>query len=115
MTKSHASKATPQFGFGRGIMEFGKLDWESTKNEREENLLGMDTVCMVKRPDLKQDLVLNVLSYLMFLKRKRTGMIKARGCADGRPQRKFIGKEESSVPTVSIYALMACCRISTIE
>ena len=42
-------------------------------------------------------------------------MIKARGCADGRPQREFIGKEESSAPTVSIYALMACCGISAIE
>ena len=42
----------------------------------------------------------------MFLKRKRTGKVKARGCADGRPQREYIGKEESSSPTVSIYALM---------
>jgi len=26
------------------------------------------------------------LRYLMFLKEKRDGSIKARGCADGRPQ-----------------------------
>ena len=26
------------------------------------------------------------LGYLMFLKRKRNGKIKARGCTDGRPQ-----------------------------
>ena len=38
----------------------------------------------------------------MFLKRKRCGKLKARGCADGRPQREYITKEESSLPTVSI-------------
>ena len=51
----------------------------------------------------------------MFLKRKRTGKVKARGCADGRPQREYIGKEESSSPTVSIYALIAMCAINSIE
>lgn len=33
VTKSHASKATPQFGFGRVIREFGDLGWEATKSE----------------------------------------------------------------------------------
>ena len=32
------------------------------------------------------------LRYLMFLKEKRDGTIKARGCADGRPQRIYTGK-----------------------
>ena len=41
--------------------------------------------------------------------------MKAMGCADGRPQREYIGKEESSSPTVSIYALMAMCAINSIE
>ena len=41
--------------------------------------------------------------------------VKARGCADGCPQRDFISSEEASSPTVSIYALMACCAISSIE
>ena len=76
--KSHDIKVIPQFGFGRGIREFNNLGWEATKNELQENLLGMDTVCMVKQPDLKQDLVLNALSYLIFLKRKSKVMIKAR-------------------------------------
>ena len=58
---------------------------------------------------------LNTLSYLIFLKRKRTKKIKARGCVDGRPQRECIGKEEASYPTISIYALFASCAIKTIE
>ena len=45
----------------------------------------------------------------MFLKRKRSGKMKGRGCADGRSQRDYITKEESSSPTVSLYALMGSC------
>ena len=55
------------------------------------------------------------LSFLMFLKRKRCGKCKARGCVDGRPQRKCISKEESSSPTVSIYAWMTSCLMDAIE
>lgn len=51
----------------------------------------------------------------MFLKRKRTGKVKARGCADGRPQRGCITKEESSSPTASMHALMASCVMDSIE
>ena len=60
-------------------------------------------------------LIKNGMTYLMFLKRKRTGKVKARGCADGRPQREYISKEDSSSPTVSIYALMAQCVMNAIE
>ena len=65
--------------------------------------------------ELDRELCRNALSYLMFLKRKRTGKVKARGCADGRPQRDYISKEESSSPTVSLYSLMLSCCIDAIE
>jgi hypothetical protein len=42
----------------------------------------------------------------MFLKLKRTGDIKGRGYADGRSQRNYMTKEETSSPTVSIQGLM---------
>jgi hypothetical protein len=52
----------------------------------------------------------------MFLKRKRLcGKIKAQGCADSCPQREYISKDESSSPTVSIYALMTSCLMDAIE
>ena len=51
----------------------------------------------------------------MFLKQKRTGKIKARGCVDGRPQQEYIGKEEASLPTISVYALFASCAINALE
>ena len=46
------------------------------------------------------------LRYLMFLKEKRDGSIKGRGCADGRPQREYITKEDSTSPTIAAEDLM---------
>ena len=45
------------------------------------------------------------LAYLMFLKEKRTGEIKGRGCADGRKQRLYTNKEDASSPTVAIESV----------
>ena len=45
------------------------------------------------------------LAYLMFLKEKRTGVVKGRGCADGRKQRLYTNKEDASSPTVAIESV----------
>ncbi len=55
------------------------------------------------------------LQYLMFLKEKRCGTIKARGCADGRSQRAYTPKEEASSPTVAIESVMISCTIDARE
>jgi hypothetical protein len=113
--RSHASKSTPQYGFSRGMKEFGDDGWKATLSELRDNLLGMDAVHMINSKEIDKALSIDALAYLMFLKRKRTGKIKARGCADGRPQREYIGKEESSSPTVSLYSLMLTACIDSIE
>ena len=46
------------------------------------------------------------LKNLMFLKKKRCGRIKGRTCADGRPQRKYIPKEDAASPTVSLEGVL---------
>jgi hypothetical protein len=51
----------------------------------------------------------------MFLKRKRNGTIKSRGCADGRKQREYTKKEEASSPTVAIELVMISCTIDAKE
>ena len=51
----------------------------------------------------------------MFLKRKQSGRMKGRECVDEYPRLKYITKEESSSPTVSLYALMGSCVMDTIE
>ncbi len=55
------------------------------------------------------------LQYLMFLKQKRTGVIKGRGCADGRKQRPYTAKEDASSPTVAIESVMLSCLIDAKE
>jgi hypothetical protein len=110
-----ASKSTPQYGFNRGLKEFGSLGYEATVKEPDNNLLGMGAVDMLAPSDVNKKIRFEALNYLMFLKRKRCGKVKARGCANGRPQREYISKDESSSPTVSIYALMTSCLMDAIE
>ena len=107
--------STPQYGFIRGISAFGKAGYDATVSELSDNLIGMNAVKMLNKKQITSDVCINALSYLMFLKRKRTSDIKARGCADGQPQREFILKEESSSPTVSTYALFISCAMDAME
>ena len=51
----------------------------------------------------------------MFLKRKRCGKIKGRGCADGQKQRAYITKEESTAPTVSTEGVFLTAVIDAME
>ena len=55
------------------------------------------------------------LQYLMFLKQKRSGKIKGRGCADGRKQRLYMDKDEVSSPTISTEALLLTCMIDAMK
>jgi hypothetical protein len=55
------------------------------------------------------------LEYLMFLKKKRCGNIKGRGCANGRKQQEYTSKEDASSPTVLIESRMLFCVIDAKE
>jgi hypothetical protein len=114
-TNFEPSKSTPQYGFDRGMKEFGELGFEATMKELDDNLVGMGAVRMLEPNEVNNDVWCDALSYLMFLKRKRDGTVKARGCADGRPQCEYISKDDSSSPTVSIYALMSSCLMDAID
>ena len=94
---------------------FGDEGQAATKKEIEENLLGMDAVNIVAPGDLNGKLCEKVLPYLMFLKCKRTGVVKLRGCCDGSGMREYISREDTRSPTVLTYVLMASCCIDAIE
>ena len=111
----HDLRSTPQYEFNRGMKEFGQAGYDATVSELSDNLIGMDTVQMLDKSRITSDVFMNALSYLMFLKRKKTDVVKARGCVDGRPQREFISKEESCSPTVSTYALFILCAMDAME
>ena len=51
----------------------------------------------------------------MFLKRKICGKIKGRRCADGRPHRDYMSKQDTASPTFSTEALLLSCLIDTAE
>ena len=57
----------------------------------------------------------DALPYLMFLKKKHTGQIKGRGCADGRRQRLYMQKEDTSSPTVAIESLFISTTLDALE
>ena len=75
--------------------------------------MGQDVIRPVKNPN--KGIIQKSLRYLMYLKHKRTGKVKACGCADGRPQREYITKGKSSAPTVSTNALILVCLIAAIQ
>ena len=70
---------------------------------------------MLPPRSITNDMMRMSLPYLMFLKRKRFGKIKARGCADGRPQREYITKLESSSPCVKTHSLFISCLVDAFE
>ena len=57
----------------------------------------------------------DALPYLMFLKKKHTGQIKGRGCADGRKQRIYMQKDDTSSPTVAIESLFMSATLDAFE
>ena len=86
------SLATPQYEFSKGWKFFGSARYQATVNELKDNLTDRGVI-----------------------KCKRCCKTKPRGCADGCAQRKYITKEESSLPTVATNALLAMCLICAIE
>ena len=51
----------------------------------------------------------------MYLKEKRNGKVKGRGCADGRPQQLYTNKIETSSPTAALTAIMLTCMIDAFK
>ena len=64
---------------------------------------------------LSQNEKRSALKYLMFLKEKRCGKVKGWGCADGRKQRLYKSKEETSSPTVWVESLFLSNMINAKE
>ena len=109
------SKATPQYGFRKGLKQFGDEGYQATKDKLKVNLLGRGCTDKLSSKDLTWNIRKQALGYVMFLKRKRSGKEKARGCVNERPQQEYITKDKSSSPTMSLYALMGSCLINVMD
>jgi len=98
----------------KGIKTFGQAGIDAVKKEMKH--LHKRKVLEAKKPtELTPTQRREALGYLMFLKRKRCGTVKGRGCADGRPQRKYISKEEATSPTVSTEAVFLTAVIDAMQ
>ena len=69
----------------------------------------------VRKEDLTQQERLRVLNSIIFIKEKRCGRIKARACADGRPQRILYDKSDASSPTVKTESVILTSIIDASE
>ena len=61
----------------------------------------MDTWTPMAVDKLSREQRMRALSSLLFLKEKRTGVIRGRACINRAPQRAYIPKEDTALPTIS--------------
>ena len=105
---------TEQMTAKRGLKQFGTAGADAIMNELKqivyrkvmEGRKSGELTTAQKKADLK---------YLMFLKQKRCRKIKGRGCADGRKQRLYKSKEETTSPTITTEMLFITCLVDAIE
>jgi hypothetical protein len=102
-----------QYNLKQGIKKFGHKGKQAVLSKLQQLYRGV--IEPIDPSDLTPEERKGALRYLMFLKEKRDGMIKGRGCADRRPQRDYMTKEYTSSPTVATDALLVTCRIDAIE
>ena len=97
-----------------GLRMFGAQGADALMKELKQ-LIVMNVMAGCDAHKLTREQKKKSLKYLMFLKEKRCGRIKGRGCADGRKQRVYKTKADTSSPTVSIEALLLSCMIDALE
>ena len=114
IAKPHLHVMLNQVGIREGLRKFGEKGNDALLKELNQ-LHERDTLLPKKKEDMTYDERKRALRYLMFLKEKRDGMIKVRGCADGRSQREYTTKVETSLPTMLLEAMMMSCAIDTRE
>jgi len=68
-----ATKSTPSILFQRR----SPCGYDTTVAELDENLIGRGVMQMLMRSEVTSEIRKTALSYLMFLKRKRNGKLKA--------------------------------------
>ena len=93
-----------QHSIKKGLKLYGEAGAEAVVSEMQQ-LHDRDVIEPKSANMLTNEEKKKALHYLMFLKKKRCGRIKGRGCADGRKQRIYKTKEETSAPTVAIESL----------
>jgi len=103
-----------QYSLKKGLELFGKEGSLAVEAELRQ-LHDRKVILPIKRDSLSVHEREMALPYLMFLKQKRSGQVKGRGCADGRRQRIYSVKGEVSSPTVATESVLLTCTIDAFE
>ena len=103
-----------QYTMKKGLKLFGDKGIEAVRKEMQQ-FEDLDVGEPINPQDLSMEQRERVLEYLMYLKEKRDGRIKGRGCADGRKQRLWTDKSDSSSPTAALESLMISATIDAHE
>jgi hypothetical protein len=106
--------ALTQYSAKKGLQVFGEAGAKAIISEMTQ-LDVMDVIEPKMANMLTKTGKRAALEYLMFLKQKHCGKIKGRGCADGRKQRLYMNKEDTSSPTVTTEGLLLSCTIDAKE
>ena len=105
---------TEQMGWRKGLKMF-KEKGEAAIQKELQQIHDVEGFQPKHWHELTEEERASALKYLMYLKEKRDGRIKGRGCADGRPQRLYTNKADSSSPTASLAGVMMTCVIDAYE
>jgi len=103
-----------QYSMKKGLKIWGNRGLAAVRKEMEQ-FDYMSVMDPVRPSDLSPEERDRVLEYLMFLKEKRCGKIKGRGCADGRKQRLWTAKHDASSPTAFLESLFLTSMIDAKE
>jgi hypothetical protein len=109
-----ADTSFKQHYVNKGLKIFGEPGAQAVIKELKQ-LHDMEVASPRTVSELTKKDRLDALQYHMFLKQKRCGKIKGRGCADGRKQRAYLNKEDTTSPTVMTESLMLSCMIDAME
>ncbi len=97
-----------------GLKEWGTEAHKAAHTEMKQ-LHFRDTFKPLHWHELSHTEKQTVLKSHMFLKEKRCGKIKGRGCVDGRKQREWTAKSESTSPTITTNAVFLTAVIEALE
>ena len=98
----------------KGLRQFGQKGADALMKELQQ-LIDRRVMHPCDATTLSRNEKCSALKYLMFLKEKRCGKVKGRGCADRRKQRLYKSKEETSLPTVRVESLFLSSMIDAKE
>ena len=96
-------------------MKMFPKDAEDAVVAEMQQLHDMNVFKPIHKNNLTEQERRQVLNSIIFVKEKRSGKIKARACADGRPQRAIYDKYDASSPTVKTESVILTSVIEAAE